>query len=86
MLCNDPEYVKIVNENLVNVRSQDLLPKDHQKFLDRLKVEFEFEPAVCYDIGSCVLHWTRHAERVWEDVKVYLFDAFSPVEQFYEKI
>ena len=78
------EYESKVFNNIVNVYNQDLLPKAHQDFLDKLKTELFFEPKVCYDIGSCVLHWTRHAKRVWPDTKVILFEAFSHVEFLYK--
>jgi FkbM family methyltransferase len=38
---------------------------------------------VIYDIGSCVLHWTREAQKVWPNAKVILFDAFSPAQFLY---
>ena len=84
MLSEDSEYVDKVINVLTSVRDQDLLPHPHRNFLDKLRVEYNFVPEVCYDIGAAVLHWTRHAERVWPDTKLYLFDAFSPVERFYE--
>jgi len=84
MLSNDSEYQQQVMNNLTNVRNSDLLPHQHRNFLDRLRTDYNFIPEVCYDIGSAVLHWTRHAERVWPDTKIYLFDAFSPVEEFYK--
>ncbi|BCS83407.1 methyltransferase fkbm family protein [Cotonvirus japonicus] len=53
---------------------QDLLPKDHINYLEKLKKN-GFEPKVIYDIGSCVLHWTRHAERLWPNAEIIVFDA-----------
>jgi hypothetical protein len=32
-----------------------------------------------------VLHWERHARRIWKDSKIYVFDAFSPLEELYQK-
>ena len=82
MYSNDPEYVKKVTDNLIKVHNQDLLPIAHSKFLETMKAN-GFYPKVCYDIGAAVLHWTRHAERVWPGTKCILFDAFAPVEMFY---
>jgi FkbM family methyltransferase len=48
-----------------------------------MKNEFNFYPRVIYDIGSQVLHWTRHAKNVWNDSDFYLFEAFEPAEMFY---
>lgn len=84
MLSDRPEYVEKINTNLSKIFNNDLLPRSHQLFLDKLKKEYNFTPSVCYDIGSAVLHWTRHAERVWKGVKIYLFDAYDPFQQFYK--
>jgi FkbM family methyltransferase len=42
-----------------------------------------FEPKVIYDIGSCVLHWTRSAKKIFPDAKYILFDAWEPAEELY---
>jgi FkbM family methyltransferase len=44
------------------------------KYLESLK-QTGFEPKVIYDIGSCVLHWTNHAKRIWPNAEIILFDA-----------
>jgi FkbM family methyltransferase len=64
---------------------QNFLPKDHINFLIKLRDEYNFNPSVCYDIGSNVLHWTRHAHKVWPNSKIILFDAFDRLKIFYEK-
>jgi len=74
---------KVIN-NLFDVFKKDLLPVNHIKFLEFMKKELKFEPKVCYDIGAAVLHWTRHAERIWPESQVILFDAFEPAEIFYK--
>lgn len=84
MLSNKPEYEYAVYNKLIDVFKKDLLPKDHVNFLEKLKSEYNFEPKVCYDIGSAVLHWTRHAERIWPGTQVILFDAFEPAQIFYK--
>ena len=83
MLSNDPEYQKNVITNLIQVKNNDLLPIQHREFLNQLKINYNFIPKVCYDIGAAVLHWTRHAVSTWPDTKIYLFDAYSPVETIY---
>jgi FkbM family methyltransferase len=82
MNSNEPEYKQNVINNMTKVRNMDLLPWAHYTFLEEMK-DGGFSPKVCYDIGSCVLHWTRHAERIWPGVKCVLFDAFEPAEMFY---
>jgi FkbM family methyltransferase len=84
MLSNKPKYEYDVFNKLLDVYKQDLLPKNHINFLEKMNVEFKFKPRVCYDIGAAVLHWTRHAERIWPETKVILFDAFEPSEILYK--
>ena len=60
------------------------MPKDHVNFLVKLRNEFSFYPSVCYDVGSSALHWTRHAEKIWPNAKIVLFDAFDKLKIFYE--
>lgn len=84
MLSNDPKYQDAVRKNMYESYYRDVLPINHQNFLEKLKNEYFFVPNICYDIGSSVLHWTRHAERVWENTEVILFDAFSPYERLYK--
>ena len=84
MLSNNIEYKEKVIEKINLIYNQDLLPITHQNFLFKLRNEYNFHPKVCYDIGSAVLHWTRHAERVWKDTKIILFDAFEPYEYLYK--
>ena len=72
-----------VMKNIYDVYYCDNLPKAHQQFLYKLRDGYNFHPKVCYDIGSAVLHWTRHAERVWKDSKIILFDAFDYYKPLY---
>lgn len=58
------------------------MPPAHISYLEKLK-KSGFEPKVIYDIGSCVLTWTKEVRRLWPDAKVILFDAYEPVEVFY---
>lgn len=68
--------------HLQEVAIRDLLPKDHANYLSQMKSEFGFEPKVIYDIGACVLHWTREAKKVWPNSEYILFDAAQSVEPF----
>jgi FkbM family methyltransferase len=58
-------------------------PTDHIAYLKRLKAE-GFDPKVIYDIGSCVLHWTKAAKELWPDATFVLFDAFAEAEFLYD--
>lgn len=61
----------------------DYIPKDHSDYL--FKLSMEFTPKVIYDIGSCVLHWTKKASEIWPDAKYYLFDGTDTVEFLYKE-
>lgn len=76
------QYFDILNpieQNIHNVFNQDLLPKTFQSFIQDLTIE----PKVIYDIGSCVLHFTRHAKARWRDSQIILFEANKSVEKLY---
>lgn len=68
--------------HLNNLSNKDELPINHINYLLKLKND-GFEPKVIYDIGSCVLHWTNVAKKIWPDAKIILFDAFQPAEFLY---
>ncbi|XWV25861.1 methyltransferase FkbM family protein [Tupanvirus soda lake] len=63
-----------IEQYYLELSEKDLLPQNHIKYLEKLKRD-GFEPNVIYDIGSCVLHWTRHAKRIWPNAQIILFDA-----------
>lgn len=69
-------------KNIESVFLQDLLPKEHVSYLEKLDIT----PNVIYDIGSCVLHWQRHARRIWGNSKIYLFEANKDVKKLYDKL
>ena len=71
-----------LNTFLYNLSNQQLIPTDHVNYLIKLKND-GFEPKVIYDIGSCVLHWTKIAKKLWPNAKIILFDAFQPAEFLY---
>lgn len=80
MLSDNAEHKKNINKNLQMLLNIDLMPRDHVLYLESLNIS----PKVIYDIGSAVLHWTRHAERIWNGSEIILFDAFEPLEWFYD--
>lgn len=61
----------------------DMIPRNHVKYLESLKAN-GFEPKVIYDIGSCVLHWTKHAKRIWPNSQIVLFEANPYCEFLYD--
>lgn len=68
-------------KNIEVVAGQDLLPKESVKYLEGMNIK----PRVIYDIGSCVLHWERHARRIWPDSDIYLFEANRDVKKLYDR-
>lgn len=67
--------------HLEKIANQDLLPVAHAEYLKRIRNK----PKVVYDIGACVLHWTRKAKEVWPSAEYILFDAAHSVEPFLRK-
>lgn len=59
------------------------LPENHVAYLKKLKAS-GFEPKVIYDIGSCVLFWTKAAKELWPNATYVLFDAYTEVEFLYK--
>ena len=71
------------NDHLYDHSLKDVLPQTHVDYLYNLKTKMRFEPQVIYDIGACVLHWTRKAKQVWPDAQIVLFDAMDAAEFLY---
>lgn len=68
-------------KNIEVVAGQDLLPKSSVEYMQNM----EIKPKVVYDIGSCVLHWERHARRIWPESDIYLFEANRDVKKLYDR-
>jgi FkbM family methyltransferase len=64
--------------HLDRVALADLLPKAHADYLKTINSN----PKVIYDIGACVLHWTRKAKEVWPNAEYYLLDGANSVQKF----
>jgi len=72
-----------LKEHLERIHNNQPIPQNHVTYLKYLK-STGFEPKVIYDIGSCVLHWTKIAKTIWPDATYILFDAFAPAEFLYK--
>jgi len=66
--------------HLQSVADRDLLPALHVEYLKKINSN----PKVIYDIGACVLHWTRHASSIWPEAEFCLVDATMSVQPFLE--
>lgn len=71
----------LVEKNIEEVSAQDLLPKEHVDYLKKMDID----PKVIYDIGSCVLHWERHAKAKWPKSEIFLVEANRDVKKLYDK-
>lgn len=67
-----------------NISKSVQFPPAHVRYLEKLRDE-GFVPRVIYDIGSCVMHWTNEAKRIWPDAQIYMFDAFAAAEFLYKE-
>ena len=61
-----------------NAAINDNIPNSHTNYLSKMADELGFQPKVCYDIGACVMHWTKAAKTVWPQSEYVLFDAYEP--------
>jgi FkbM family methyltransferase len=77
--------VQDITARLRELGNQRLLPRTHVEYLSHLKNHYNFRPAVIYDIGSCVLHWTNEAQRVWPESRYVAFEAMGTVEPLYQE-
>lgn len=71
-----------LQQHLKHISTLDSIPPNHKQYLIKLK-NAGFEPKVIYDIGSCVLQWTKFAKTLWPNAEYILFDAFQPAEFLY---
>lgn len=75
----------MIEESLRDLSKSNMLPDSHLAYLYKLKNEFNVNPNVIYDIGSCVLHWYKPAKKVWPNSKIYAFEAMDTVEFLYKE-
>ena len=78
--------VKIPETNPVETRLralslQDDLPRDHVEYLKKMNIK----PDIIYDIGACIMHWTKEAQRIWPDSTIVMFDAMNHAEFLYKE-
>ena len=76
--------ISSVESRLRDLYNQRLLPAQHVEYLHRLAA-LGLNPPVIYDVGSCVLHWTNEARRIWPGAQFYLFEAMSSCEFLYKE-
>lgn len=82
-------HVQIPQANPVETRLRELskldsLPQEFTNYMWDMKA-LGIEPKVVYDIGACVMHWTKEARKVWPDSKFVLFDGMNHAEFLYKE-
>jgi FkbM family methyltransferase len=75
-----------IQNNLKKLSNMPVMPNSHILYLKKIKEEYNFEPKVIYDIGSCVLHWTKESLKIWPDSTYYLFEGMDSVGFLYDEI
>ena len=73
-----------IETRLRTLGSQQLIAQSHTNYLTKLK-EQGIQPAVIYDIGACVLHWTNEAKRIWPAAEFVAFEAMGSAEFLYKE-
>jgi FkbM family methyltransferase len=76
----DPNFD--LQQHLRRLQSVQSIPDAHINYLNYLKLS-GFTPKVIYDIGSCVMQWTRVAHEIWPSARIIMFDAFDAAEFLY---
>jgi FkbM family methyltransferase len=82
-------HVQLPEVNPIEARLRELSlrddqPKDHVDYLHSIMLE-GVEPKVIYDIGACVMHWTKEASKIWPEAKIVMFDAMNHAEFLYKE-
>lgn len=75
-----------IKNQLKGLSNMDSLPNSHVMYLNKIKNEYNFYPEVIYDIGSCVLHWSKKSLEIWPNSKYYLFDGMDTVGFLYDEL
>lgn len=80
----DPNPPKNSFQILLELSNQRMLPKQHVDYLYEIKKNRRYDPKVIYDIGACVLHWTREAVNVWPQAQFIAFEAMPESKPIFE--
>jgi FkbM family methyltransferase len=74
-----------IQNNLRGLSKLSPIPESHISYLKKIKEDYQFEPEIIYDIGACVLHWTKEATKIWPNSKYYLFEGMDTVGFLYDE-
>lgn len=77
-----PECRDEVQNHLRALADNVKIPDSHVQYLASLRGQ-GFVPKVVYDIGSCMMHWSREASVVWPEATVVHFDGCEHLSFLY---
>ena len=82
--ADTPTPLSYTEKHMFALHKLDLIPSAHKRVLNNISKHFT--PRVIYDIGACVLHWTRMAKSIWPEPECITisFDAINEVEALYK--
>lgn len=72
-------------DHLRKLALYDTIPQAHKDFLRRLRDEALFIPRVVYDLGACLLHWTKEATQIWPSAAFYCVDGFAEAKPLWDE-
>jgi FkbM family methyltransferase len=72
-----------IEENLRELSKANLLLSEHISYLEKLRETTQ--PKVVYDIGACVLNWTKQAQNIWPEARYIAFEAMTQPKFLYEE-
>ena len=75
-----------VEQHLRGLATIKMLDDRHIAYLNYLRDHYGFTPAVCYDIGGCVLEWTKYAKLTWPETRIVAWEAMESVEFMYKEM
>jgi len=79
----DPPPMDSVTQRLLDLSNTRLLPAQHVNYLHTMNSQ-GIKPKVIYDIGACVLHWTREAIGVWPQSTYIAIEAMDESKPIFE--
>ena len=79
-----PPQLSYVEKQMIALHERDIVSYGHKRVLR--DISKHFTPRVIYDIGACILHWTREAMKIWPEPEciTIAFDAINEVEALYK--
>lgn len=75
-----------IEQHLRSLSNIKMLDDRHINYLIYLRDHWNFYPKVCYDIGGCVLEWTKYALQTWQNTHIVAWEALESTEFLYKEM